>query len=133
MFPRITNRICGMTAPPRIEAKIDVSNAHYQEQRHWKWLCRAPHPAPSVQPSNAWWRCVTTWKASARGFDGQTPEDGAPAAEVLAAVDDLLAAIDASDRKLPARKATLTVLEELRIILHWADQQQARDYFDVGI
>jgi len=67
------------------------------------------------------------------GFDGQAPEDGAPAAEVLAAVDDLLAAIDASDKKLPARKATLAVLEELRIILHWADQQQAQVYFDVGI
>ncbi len=65
------------------------------------------------------------------GIDGQAAEDGTPAAEVLAAVDGLLAAIDASGKKLPAKKATLAALEEVRAILQWSDQHQARVYFDV--
>ncbi|KQZ44932.1 hypothetical protein ASD58_01380 [Duganella sp. Root1480D1] len=65
------------------------------------------------------------------GIDGQAAEDGTPAAEVLAAVDGLLAAIGQSTKKLPARKATLAALEEVRAILQWADQHQARVYFDV--
>jgi hypothetical protein len=65
------------------------------------------------------------------GIDGQAPEDGAPAAEVLVAVDGLLAAIAASAKKLPARKATLAALEQVRAILQWADEHQARVYFEV--
>ncbi|KQV46001.1 MULTISPECIES: hypothetical protein [unclassified Duganella] len=65
------------------------------------------------------------------GIDGQAEEDGAPAAEVLAAVDGLLAAIGASTKKLPAKKATLAALEEVRAILQWAEQHQARVYFEV--
>jgi len=65
------------------------------------------------------------------GIDGQTAADGAPAAEVLAAVDGLLAAIEATTKKLPSKKATLAVLEEVRAILQWSDQHQARVYFDV--
>ncbi|MGW8393390.1 hypothetical protein [Pseudoduganella sp. HUAS MS19] len=67
------------------------------------------------------------------GIDGQAPEDGAPAAEVLQAVDGLLAAIDASAKKLPARKATLAVLLEVRAILLWAVEHRARVYFDVDL
>lgn len=65
------------------------------------------------------------------GIDGQAAEDGAPATEVLAAVEGLLAAIDTPGKKLPAKKATLAVLEEVRAILQWAVQHQARVYFDV--
>jgi len=65
------------------------------------------------------------------GINGQVAEDGAPAAEVLAAVDGLLAAIAASPKKLPAKKATLAALEEVRAILQWAVQHQARVYFEV--
>ena len=64
-------------------------------------------------------------------IDGQAAQDGSPAAEVLAAVDGLLVAIGASAKKLPAKKATLAVLEEVRAILHWAEQNQARVYFEV--
>jgi hypothetical protein len=67
------------------------------------------------------------------GIDGQAAEDGAPAAEVLKAVDGLLAAIDASGKKLPAKKATLAVLQEVRAILEWAEEHQARVYFEVDI
>lgn len=65
------------------------------------------------------------------GINGQAAEDGTPAAQVLAAVDGLLAAIGASAKKLPAKKATLAALEEVRAILQWADQHQARVYFEV--
>lgn len=65
------------------------------------------------------------------GIDGQAAEDGAPAAEVLAAVDGLLAAINTSTHKLPARKAALAALEEVRVILRWAEQHEARVYFEV--
>lgn len=65
------------------------------------------------------------------GFDGQGAEDGASAAEVPVAVDGLIAAIDANAKKLPARKATRAMLEEVRAIQHWADQHLARVNFEV--
>ncbi|MTW11321.1 hypothetical protein GM658_12020 [Pseudoduganella eburnea] len=65
------------------------------------------------------------------GIDGQAAQDGAPAVEVLKAVDGLLAAIDATAKKLPAKKATLAALEEVRAILHWAEQHRAPVYFEV--
>jgi len=65
------------------------------------------------------------------GIDGQAAEDGTPAAQVLAAVDGLVAAINASAKKLPSKKATLAALEEVRAILQWSDKHQARVYFDV--
>jgi hypothetical protein len=67
------------------------------------------------------------------GIDGQSTCDSAPAEDILPTVDALLAALQESQHKLPAKKATSRELTEIRDALLWLQPRNGRIYFEADL
>lgn len=67
------------------------------------------------------------------GIDGQAREDSAAAAEVLVTVDALRAAAQDARHRIPAKRATREVLDQLRAALLWLDERQGHVHFEIDL
>jgi hypothetical protein len=64
---------------------------------------------------------------------GEDDAAGVPVARVAASVDALCAALRSPEHKVPAKKATLTCLDNLRTSLHALDGAEASAWFEIDL